>query len=393
MTAMTSTTEQDVARIAFVKTADRAEGVRRVMALLDPIEWAGKHVLIKPNFVAPFTHAATDFNLLAAIVRSVRASGGNPLIAESSGFEFDTEATFNILGAYEFAEKLGVPLINLDHEPKISVVLKGTANRTVRIPELVFTCDHIIDVPKLKRHSITRATIGVKNLFGLLSRESRRALHAWGLEQAIYQLGETIPIDLVVVDASVVTQRAVYGKRENLNLLIASKNVHACDIYCCRKLGVDYKRVEHIRRSAEKAPYRKNYCLVDGDNDNDISIGYSINELPMKNDEKLHAKIHRRVYQAMYFTDMVYTELTGRSSLIPKAHYYFGIRPEIDVRRCTACGDCLPACPVDAIEMPERVINAQRCMQVRCLQCIPRCPENALSIKGRDVDPTLSKEG
>ena len=70
-------------------------------------------------------------------------------------------------------------------------------------------------------------------------------------------------------------------------------------------------------------------------------------------------------------------------------------RPQVAIKddRCLGCDLCVPACPVNAILMPERVIDAKRCMQVRCLQCIPRCPEKALSVKGRDVDPTLNETG
>jgi ferredoxin len=70
-------------------------------------------------------------------------------------------------------------------------------------------------------------------------------------------------------------------------------------------------------------------------------------------------------------------------------HYYFGIRPVLHSKRCTECGHCLSACPVDAIDIRERQIVAKRCMPVRCLACIPACPENAISVHGRNVDPGL----
>jgi len=40
---------KDRARVAFVRTSDRADGVRRALRLLGPPDFHGKHVLLKPN--------------------------------------------------------------------------------------------------------------------------------------------------------------------------------------------------------------------------------------------------------------------------------------------------------------------------------------------------------
>ena len=43
-----------------------------------------------------------------------RNAGGVPVVAESSGYEFDTEKTFKILGVRSFLTKRNVEVINLD---------------------------------------------------------------------------------------------------------------------------------------------------------------------------------------------------------------------------------------------------------------------------------------
>jgi heterodisulfide reductase subunit A len=53
---------------------------------------------------------------------------------------------------------------------------------------------------------------------------------------------------------------------------------------------------------------------------------------------------------------------------------------------CTACGDCLTACPYDAISLtPEgdrqfAVISPTGCKG--CGGCVPMCPENAIDLLG-----------
>lgn len=58
----------------------------------------------------------------------------------------------------------------------------------------------------------------------------------------------------------------------------------------------------------------------------------------------------------------------------------------VDAEACTACGDCLTACPYDAIKMAEgadrhfATIDAASCKG--CGGCVPICPENAIDLLG-----------
>jgi heterodisulfide reductase subunit A2 len=58
----------------------------------------------------------------------------------------------------------------------------------------------------------------------------------------------------------------------------------------------------------------------------------------------------------------------------------------VDAAACTACGDCLTACPYDAISMTEgadrhaAVISPTGCKG--CGGCVPLCPENAIDLLG-----------
>ena len=371
---------------------------QRLASLLEPLGGMaglikpGDQVLIKPNLVAPFPHAVTDLDLLTSVVEQVRDCGGKPVIGESSGFEFDTETTFRILGINDLASRLDVKLINFDKEEFVSVELAGLKGHMVKIPKIVLEVDKFINMPKLKRHSLTKATVGIKNLFGLLDLDSRRRIHAFGLERGICALGQTIVPDLVIVDGSVVTTRAVYGEQTRLNLLAASKRITAMDVFCCKYLGLTWKDVKHIRFSVDKDRDSLSFKTIDvsgtttetthaGQGDSVPNIG--------KWNDSFSKKVHRSAYQALYFVDILYSRLRKNHSIIPVLHYYFGIRPVLDKKKCNRCGDCLPVCPVDAIFIDERRIDAKRCMPVRCLECVSACPEKAISIRGWNVDPSM----
>ena len=74
----------------------------------------------------------------------------------------------------------------------------------------------------------------------------------------------------------------------------------------------------------------------------------------------------------------------GVRALAPSAHAAWA-SPE----RCTACGDCIALCPVDAIALPEgstAVVNDRRCLG--CGLCSARCPEQAITLMPRHpADP------
>ncbi|HML37644.1 MAG TPA: 4Fe-4S binding protein [Bacillota bacterium] len=58
----------------------------------------------------------------------------------------------------------------------------------------------------------------------------------------------------------------------------------------------------------------------------------------------------------------------------------------IDPSLCTGCGECLDACPEDAIEGKDRfihIIDEDLC--IKCGKCVPACPENAIKFGGEKI--------
>lgn len=338
----------------------------------------GSLVLIKPNFVAPFSHATTSLRVLETIVKKIHHCNGNPVLAESSGFEFDTETTFRILGIYDFAKRYNVRVVNLDNEKFIKVKSTSKLIGELEISELAVKADVIINVPKLKRHNLTRVTVGVKNLFGFLSRETRKKIHAVNLEKGIYEVARIINPDLTIVDGSVVTTRAVYGEHKRLDTIVGGTNPFAVDIFCCRLLGDDFNQIYHIRKAIGNGLDKDEMVFINAMNGSKEflpALGVA-GQL-----EHYRNRTRKCLYQFLYFIDILYSKIFNGKSIIPLAHYYFGLRPHLERSKCTECGDCVPICPVDAIRIPEKKIDRNLCMSVRCMKCIEACNESAIMQK------------
>lgn len=333
---------------------------------LKDIIFKGDKVLIKPNIVAPSQKATTDLTLLGCVIDSVLEIGAIPIIAESSGFEFSTEETFKILGLNILCQKKGVRLVNLDEEECIEVESGNPLVPQYILPKLIFEVDKMINMPRLKGHSLTKVTFSIKNLFGLLHRVTRRKIHATNLELGISYLKYLIPVDFVLVDGLWNLSNAVYSDADYRGVLLCGNDMTSVDICCCKIYGVDYRKIPHIYNKGEEEKYSYN----------ELS---SIREFKTVEKDDVWYRKQNIKYKTMYKIDIFASKLFKRT-IIPYFHYYGGIRPHIDKKKCKACGKCEKICPVQAIK--NKKISIERCINVRCMRCYEACPNKAVLMKG-----------
>ena len=108
-------TDADVAKLAFVKTRDRAEGTRRALKLLeiDPIQ--GKQVLLKPNFnSADPAPASTHPTTLRTLVEALWEMGAQSIIVADRGGMDHSRRVMESLGILEMAEELGFETLSFE---------------------------------------------------------------------------------------------------------------------------------------------------------------------------------------------------------------------------------------------------------------------------------------
>src|SRR5437899_3233892 len=101
--------------VAFVKTTDRAAGVKRAIDLLGMTRLGGKDLFIKPNFnSADVTPGSTHQDTLAAIVRTLKGMGAGPLtIGDRSGMG-NTREVMQQKNAFTLGKELGANVVVFD---------------------------------------------------------------------------------------------------------------------------------------------------------------------------------------------------------------------------------------------------------------------------------------
>jgi pyruvate formate lyase activating enzyme len=63
------------------------------------------------------------------------------------------------------------------------------------------------------------------------------------------------------------------------------------------------------------------------------------------------------------------------------------LQPEIMARhqKCEGCGECVEACPLDAIKLVEGVAQIDRSICDLCMECVEACPTGALEVTGEEI--------
>jgi len=111
----TQTVQDGKARLAFIKTNNRAEGVRKAIDLLGINPVAGKHVFLKPNFNSSDPPpGSTHLGVLTALVTALKGMGAHKItVGDRSGMG-DTRQVMDQLGIFRLAEELGFDAIVFD---------------------------------------------------------------------------------------------------------------------------------------------------------------------------------------------------------------------------------------------------------------------------------------
>lgn len=378
-------TRPDTDTIAITRTFDGIEAAaHRVIEQIggmDSVMRGAKIAILKPNFVAgrnAETGSTTSFALLKAVAEEVRACGGEPVLCETPGTEFDREATYTILGVEKFCAENGIRILRVDpeggEEDWFELRPKGAKRlHTFRVPRILSEA-RLINLPVLKTHVVSTMTLGMKNPMGILPRPDRRSMHTFGIDQSIVDMNLGIRPDLTIVDGSVGQdgEGPLYGDKADLQVLVAGRESLAVDLVCCQLVGVKPRDIPHLKLALEQMG-KPSWTTVG----EEVSV---IKKFCLPQQKGLY----RFIFWLMYPLDYPYTWVAERGKHLCTTLYSTGLvgtRPQIKEENCTRCGVCVEACPLpNVIDLKTLKVNYATCQ--RCLLCYEACPENAISVKG-----------
>jgi uncharacterized protein (DUF362 family) len=240
------------------------EKIRSAMDLLGDTESLirGKNVLIKPN-LGPWSvgnvpvyvnqWATTKKETITALVKLLKDAGAAEVIVADGGFiGYDVTAQFKESGIKKAVEQAGGTVCDLDRgefEKR-----KLTDETTVEISKTVLDADFIINMPIIKTHMQTKASLGIKNLKGAISPNSKRDFHRKDVCTLLACLCREIKPHLTIVDGLLGYEGlgpSVFGKPKKMDIIIAGTDPVAVDAIAATVMGHDAKEIDYIRIASE----------------------------------------------------------------------------------------------------------------------------------------------
>lgn len=220
--------------------------VRRVVEAVGGIERyvrPGEMVLIKPNVGwdrLPAQAADTDPEVIGELVRLCRAAGARRIVVSDNPCN-DPKRSFERSGIGPAAREHGAEVIPASGDRFVPAALTG-ALLGLHVMQELLEADRVINVPVVKHHSLSKATLGMKNWFGVLGR-GRPRLHQ-GIHRTVAELGATFRPTLTVMDATrVLTANGPQGGRledvREVGAVAAGTDPVALDAWGASLLGLD----------------------------------------------------------------------------------------------------------------------------------------------------------
>ncbi len=249
-----------MSEVAVIKGERGHEPVFKALGLmgLESAISGWKKVLIKVNFITVDTWetgATTDPMVVEAIILKLKKLPVQVFVVESDAIMTNADEAFEITGMKEMSRLHGVECINLRHlEDRVKVdIPNGEVLKSITVPRLVIE-SAIIDAAKMKTHTSTKVTLGMKNMFGLLPDKFKAKYHMRGISKVIVDINTVLKPALTVIDGFMAMEGhgPSGGTPVKMDLIIAGKDIVATDATAARIMGFEPREISHIRRAHER---------------------------------------------------------------------------------------------------------------------------------------------
>ena len=319
----------------------------------------GEKVLVKPNLLSarlPEDGVCTHLEVIRAVVKLVKDCGAVPFIGDNPGGSISPASVYEASGVASLAKEEEVEL----KDAKDIKVVNG-----IPIVAYIFECDKIINLPKMKTHSLMGVTGAVKNMYGAVAGLHKSVLHKRfpSPEEFAKVLVDTFEITkpcLTLMDGIVSMDQAgpAAGRLRNSGLLVAGEDGVAIDAVFAALIGIKPLDVLTTKESYKR----------------------KLGEADLKNIEILGESVRENLINGL--------ELPGMPGVItflgPFVKFVAGFvkfGPYINEAFCKKCMICRDSCPVSAIVINpvSSAIDLKKC--IRCMCCHEVCPHKAIELK------------
>jgi uncharacterized protein (DUF362 family)/Pyruvate/2-oxoacid:ferredoxin oxidoreductase delta subunit len=303
--------------------------------------------------------------VVKAVARMVREAGALPVIGDSPQLDSAQKAC-DKCGIGDVARELGVEIV--EFEPVDMANPDGRVFKSFTLGKVVTEVDKIINLAKLKTHSLTALTLCVKNMFGCVPGARKGQWHVRthnaGKEyfaRMLLDLYYFVKPTLNIVDGIIGMegQGPGFGDPRTIGLVIAGADGVAVDRVIAEIVNVPIEQVPTLMIALQEG-----YGTARLE---DIDVrGESIAEVKVAD------------FKVPQFQDMM-GKIPGPILRLLKA--YLTTQPAVKPEQCVECEMCLRACPRECITHPAGAIRIHEGACIQCLCCMEICPQGAIELR------------
>jgi uncharacterized protein (DUF362 family) len=229
---------------------------------------SGSRVYVKPNGVHFSPGTYTEPAVVDALLGWLGDHGyRRPALMENCTQGAATRLVFAATGYADIARRHGAEVVYLDEGKTVPYTLEGEET-PIRISRRLYETfidpagrpgNFYLSLPKLKTHSMTTVTLGVKNQQAFPIHEDRMHFHNHDtLHLRLARLYRMVRPDFCVIEGVTAVFHGNVPPRTlldecsaQLNILIGGQDTVAVDTVGARVLGYTIEEVEHLRLTAE----------------------------------------------------------------------------------------------------------------------------------------------
>lgn len=330
-------------------------------------------IVIKPNLImakSTDVPATTHPAVIRAVALWLKNRGcTNVTLAESSGGPYLAEymkTVYRVCGISRLSDVLN---LNMDFSSKPVHCPDGFKNHSFNIITPVTDADYIINICKLKTHSMTGMSAGIKNLFGVIPGLEKPQLHyLWpdieDFSNMLLELAHIVNPNLTIIDAidAMEGNGPTGGTSHPLGLLLGAKDFYTQDYFAATLMKLDPEHIVMIRQAMEKGLVKQNEIELRGD-----SVPQDLTPFKIPDARKLDFS---------NFVPGVFGKTFAKiASRVLKSY------PKVEKSKCVGCGKCQESCPQHIIKIKNKKAVFPRKGCISCFCCQEMCPAKAISVK------------
>jgi len=350
----------DNVRVAVKKSFENLGGLQRFIK-------PGDKVLIKPNLLSakdPSRAITTHPTVVQAVAEEVLALKANPFMGDSpGGADRGVKRVWDNTQMSLASHNTSVPLVSFE-EGGVDK-RKSQTGKTYYIARPALEADVIISLAKLKTHTLTLMTCGIKNMFGVIPGFRKGEYHKEApkpemFAEVVVDIFSLLKPKITLVDAVVGMEGdgPSSGEPKYLGFLLASEDAVALDTVAAKLLGFKEGEIDTTRIAAKKGLGVADISQIELTGEKLEKIKPPFFKLPSNRFLKLVPK---------FLVDLI-------APLV-------WVRPNIYDGNCTNCNICIENCPLKTISPGKKrpVFDYSRC--INCMCCHELCPEKAIYLE------------